>query len=88
MELHNLMEDEVVYTVNKLLKDKEDICTCDRCKLDIAAIALNNLEPKYVVTEKGSLYGKLDTLDIQFDVDLVKEVTKAIEIVGDKPHHE
>lgn len=89
MELHNLIEDEVVYTINKLLKEiEDDICTCDRCKLDMAAIALNNLKPKYVVTEKGSLYGKLDILDYQFDVDLIKEVTKAIQTVGESPHHE
>jgi competence protein ComFB len=88
MELHNLLEDEVSNIINKLLKDKEDICTCDKCKLDIAAIALNNLKPRYVVTEKGALYGKLDTLDYQFDADLVKEVIKAINIVVNKPHHE
>ena len=31
MELHNLLEDEVSNIINKLLKDKEDICTCDKC---------------------------------------------------------
>ncbi|HSH36404.1 late competence development ComFB family protein, partial [Schnuerera sp.] len=67
MELRNLMEDEVIHTINKILKDKYDICTCEKCKLDIAAIALNNLKPKYVVTEKGELFGKAYTLDYQFD---------------------
>ncbi len=51
-ELHNLIEDEVIRITNELLKDREDICTCDKCKLDIAAIALNNLKPKYVVNRK------------------------------------
>ena len=88
MELHNLMEDEVSYVIDQLLKDRKDICTCDKCKLDISAIALNNLKPRYVVTEKGVLYAKVTTLNNQFDVDLVKEITKAIKIVGDKPHHE
>ncbi|MCF6464237.1 late competence development ComFB family protein [Clostridium sp. Cult1] len=88
MELRNLIEDEVIYTINRLLKDRKDICTCDKCKMDIAAITLNNLKPKYVVTEKGKLYGKIDTIDYQFDADLVREIVKAIEIVGDNPHHE
>ncbi len=88
MGLHNLLEDEVINTINNLLKDRHNICTCDKCRLDIAAIALNNLNPRYVVTEKGVLYGKLDTLDYQFDADLIKEVIKAINIVADKPHHE
>mgnify|MGYP000880168464 CR=1 FL=1 len=88
MQLHNLLEDEVIRITHKLLRDREDICTCDKCKLDIAAIALNNLKPKYVVTEKGSLFGKVDTLNYQFDVDLIKEITKAIKIVGNEPQHE
>lgn len=88
MKLHNLIEDEVIRITNELLKDREDICTCDKCKLDIAAIALNNLKPKYVVTEKGGLFGRVDTLNYQFDVDLIKEITKAIKIVGNEPQHE
>lgn len=88
MKLHNLMEDEVIRIINELLKDREDMCTCDKCKLDIAAITLNNLKPKYVVTEKGGLFAKVETLNYQFDVDLIKEVTKAAKIVGDEPQHE
>ena len=88
MELRNLMEDAVEDAINQLLSGKENVCHCDRCKLDIAAIALNNLKPKYVVTEKGSLFAKVDILDYQFDVDLIKEVTKAAKIVGNEPQHE
>lgn len=88
MELRNLMEDEVIYAINRILKDNEDICTCKKCKLDIAAITLNNLKPKYVVTEKGELYGRINTLDYQFDADLITEIVKAIEIVRNEPRHE
>ncbi|NLJ99477.1 MAG: late competence development ComFB family protein [Tissierellia bacterium] len=88
MKIHNLLEDEVFHLVKDLLKDRKDICTCSKCRMDIAAITLNNLKPKYVVTEKGSIYAKIDTLNYQFDADLIKEITKAIEIVGNKPKHE
>ena len=88
MELNNILEDKIIYIVNNILKDRKDVCTCNKCKMDIAAIALNNLKPKYVVTEKGGLYSKLDTMNSQFDADLIKEVTKAIEIVKNKPQHE
>nr|WP_272879086.1 late competence development ComFB family protein [Clostridium sp. Cult2] len=86
--MRNLMEDEVLYAINRILKDKEDICTCNKCKLDIAALTLNNLKPKYVVTEKGELYGKVNTLNYQFDADLITEIVKAIEIVRNEPRHE
>ncbi len=75
-------------TIDRIIRERDDICDCDRCRLDIAAIALNNLKPKYVVTEKGGLYAKVDILDYQYDVDLIKEVTQAIEIVNKQPHHE
>lgn len=88
MKLHNLVEDEVIRITNELLKNRDDVCTCDKCKLDIAAIALNNLKPRYVVTEMGGLLGRVNTMDCQFDVDLIKEITKAIEIVGSEPQHD
>ena len=88
MKLLNLMEDEVICTIDKILKEKQDICTCDKCKLDIAAIALNNLKPKYVVVEKGEVYSEVNTLNYQLDADLIKEIVKAIDIVGANPHHE
>ena len=81
MNLKNLKEKQVMDVIDKILKNRDDVCKCNKCKLDIAAIALNNLKPKYVVTEKGSLYAKSNILDYQSDVDLIKEVTKAIEIV-------
>jgi len=88
LKLKNLKEKQVMDTIDRIIRERDDICDCDRCRLDIAAIALNNLKPKYVVTEKGGLYAKVDILDYQYDVDLIKEVTQAIEIVNKQPHHE
>lgn len=87
MKLHNLMEDEVLIIVNRLMDDVDDMCTCEKCRMDVAAIALNNLPTKYVVTEKGELYSKLDTMNYQFEADIIKEVTKAIEKVKESPQH-
>jgi len=87
MELRNLVQDEVLFLLDKVLKDIDDICKCDQCKLDIAAIALNNLKPKYVVTEKGYVFSKTDSLKPQFNTDIVTEITKAIEKVKKNPRH-
>jgi len=88
MELINLMEEEVMRIIDKILKDRNDICTCDRCKMDIAAITLNNIKPKYVVTERGKLFARVDMLNYQYDADITMEVMKALKIVGEKPCHE
>ncbi len=87
MDVCNLMEDEVIFAIKKLLKDETNICTCEKCISDIRAIALNNLPPKYVVTEKGKLYEKVNQMNYQFDADVMREVTKAIEIVKNNPQH-
>lgn len=50
--IKNLMEDEVFLSIKKISKPMDDLCKCEKCKNDIAAIALNNLTPKHVVTEK------------------------------------
>lgn len=88
-ELKNLVEEEVHNTIKLVMKTmEEDICDCDRCTLDIMAIALNSLKPKYVVTEKGQLYSKLDLLSYQTNADTLAAVTKAIEIVRKNHHHD
>lgn len=88
MELKNLMEEEVKRVVERLLKNRDDICTCDRCKLDIIAITLNNIKPKYVVTEKGEVFARIDMLNYQYDADIAMEAMKAIKIVKENPNHE
>lgn len=88
MELHNYMEDAVSKSINKILDKHENICKCDKCKLDITAIALNNLTPQYTVTEKGKLYTKVKEMEPQYEADIVREITKAIKVVSTQPRHE
>lgn len=88
MRVYNYMEHVVMNTIDKLLKDKPNVCSCERCRMDIAAIALNNIKPKYVVSKKGELFTKLKQMDVQFEVDVVKEVTRAIDKVSREPHHD
>ena len=89
MELHNLMEHEVKYTLNHILKTTTDIkCQCEQCKLDIMAVALNSLYPKYIVTEKGLLYSRISNMNQQFNTDVVTALAKAINIINNNPRHE
>ena len=86
MRLHNYMEDIVLNNLNLLL-EKENMCKCEKCKLDIMALALNRLPSKYVVTHKGHIYTKLAELELQFKADVIRELAKAIEIVKSNPQH-
>ena len=76
--LHNYMEDVVEAFLDDILDETEGVCRCPKCRLDILAIALNKLPPRYVVTEKGMVYAKAAELELQFKADVIKDITKAV----------
>jgi len=88
MQIFNYSEILVLRVLDDVLRKDDTICSCDRCKLDIAAIALNNLKPRYTVSEKGELYTKMDEMEIQNIADIIKEITRAIEKVKKDPRHD
>lgn len=59
MNVHNLMEDVVNVSVNKLYDQvkKENAswlsCDCENCRLDTVSYVLNRIPPKYVVSGRG-----------------------------------
>ncbi|HOQ00230.1 MAG TPA: late competence development ComFB family protein [Acetivibrio clariflavus] len=86
-QIKNYME-EIVFSSIKEVLDDIKVCSCDKCILDIAAIALNELPPKYIVTEKGELYSKVDSLRQQFEVDVISAIAKAAVLVKRNPRHD
>jgi len=87
LNIKNYMEEVVYELFDDILKDL-NVCTCDKCKMDIAAIALNQLPAKYIVTEKGELYSRISTLKQQFEVDVISAITRAAVLVKRSPRHE
>ena len=85
--IKNYMEVIVDDLFPTIVDEYMDICKCDKCIDDIKAIALNNLEPIYVVSEKGNMYAKSNELNVQFRTDVIKELTEAIKIVSQNPRH-
>ena len=88
MELRNLMEDVVNQRIAEVLAAQDnDVCTCEHCRMDMAALALNELHPRYIVTERGETYSKADNLEVQRFVDVVAAVAKAVTVVQKNPRH-
>ena len=87
LSLKNHMEEVVFNRLDGLLGDM-GVCKCEKCKLDVSAIALNELPPKYVVTEKGVLFSKIAELEQQFDVGVTAAIIKAAQLVAKFPRHE
>ncbi len=88
MELRNYMEDLVLKKMDDVLAKYPDCCKCDHCRTDIAALALNNLPPKYISSHKGSIYARLDEMMVENATAIIEEIAKAIEIVSRHPRHD
>lgn len=86
-EVTNYMEIWVKSCMEELLK-KDEGCKCEKCKRDIFALALNNLKPYYVATEKGRVMAKLANSENQFEADIIIQVTKAMKKVREVPNHD
>ncbi|MBM7581275.1 competence protein ComFB [Caldicoprobacter guelmensis] len=87
MRPKNYMEDVVFHRLDDILAST-DCCRCQRCRMDIAAYALNQLPCKYVVTHEGEVYSKLLELQRQFETDVIIAILKAIEVVKKNPRHD
>jgi len=85
--LRNYTEEAVKLYMDKWF-EKSDICHCDICRMDVMAIMLNNLKPKYVVTDKGALFAQLDDFDPQYKIDFITVMNQAVKIVSNGPRHE
>ncbi len=87
-KLENQMERAVLEMVNELLlmDSQQRYCSCEKFCHDAAALALNNLPPRYATSFQGSIH----TLEIiQADQELQRlirlEVAKAMETVAANP---
>ncbi|ABB13730.1 late competence development ComFB family protein [Carboxydothermus hydrogenoformans] len=84
--LRNYTE-EVVDEILQEILPTQDVCKCERCLLDIKAIALNQLPPKYVVTDKGEVITRLNFTKIADRTEVLTAVLRAIDKVKKNPSH-
>lgn len=92
MDIGNL---KVINIVEKLVRDcleevlelRPGMCRCDKCVADIMAVALNNLQPRYVVSDKGETLAKAAFLDKDLKMALLIAVAEAAERISSNPRH-
>ncbi|ABZ82886.1 conserved hypothetical protein [Heliomicrobium modesticaldum Ice1] len=85
--IHNLMEGVVANFLDDLLTQHPEVCRCSQCRMDIMAAALNRLPPRYVVTDKGEVYSKINLLANQFHVDIIGAIAHGMMLVAKNPRH-
>jgi len=86
-QLRNFTEEAVRAYLDRWFKEA-DMCHCDDCRLDVLALMLNNLPPKYVVTDTGALYAQLGDFDPQNRIDFMTIMSQAVQTVNKGPRHE
>jgi competence protein ComFB len=80
MMVHNLMEEVVRQCLKELIQTQKQLQDCDvKTQSDIMAIALNNLQPKYVSSSQGEMFVKTQVR--QLEPDVFKELSYAIDKV-------
>lgn len=87
IRLKNFMEDVVAQHLDPVMR-ASGCCMCNICRMDVTAIALNNLKPCYVATQKGEVYAKLGELTLQFAADVISAIAKGAEMVCARPRHD
>lgn len=88
MKVVNVMETLVDSQLDSVLNNIDGFCSCDKCKRDVKAMALNNLPPRYVNTHKGDVYTRLSALDPAELARVILEITKAAHVVMANPQHD
>ncbi len=88
--LVNEAERLVIKELGKRLSefDADNICVCEDCVLDMAALALNTVKPLYRVSLLGSLYAA-HAADEESYMDSIKQaVDMAVKKVSSNPSHD
>ena len=84
--LVNKMENVVKQMAGQMISGS-GVCDCSRCLLDVLALALNSLPPKYVVTNIGNAVTNVDLDSSQWKANVTMAVCNAINIVKGRPRH-
>ncbi|AEG60424.1 late competence development ComFB family protein [Desulforamulus ruminis] len=82
------VEETLDDVLNRYALNHPGTCTCARCRLDIMAIALNNLPTRYVVTDVGGIFTKVALDQVAGRAQVIAAILNAIPIVQKNPRHE
>ncbi len=87
MDVKNNMESFVKDHLDEVLRKFPECCQCEQCRRDIVVLALNHLPPRYVNSDMGDIYTRLDAYDSQEGAMIIQEIAKAVKVVAQNPRH-
>ena len=63
------------------------LCCCPRCTADVTALALNNLQPKYVVMPPSEFVPRVALYERLYDSTVTAQLLRACKQVMENPNH-
>lgn len=89
MDIHNIMEDIILQYLEDILSQKNRVCQCEQCRLDMACYALNKVRPMYVVSSRGFIHTEnKKRKEIQDEIDVYSAVVEAVDVISNTRRHE
>lgn len=86
--LINVSEALAKERLDAALENNDNVCKCAKCYGDMLAMVLNKIPARYVNSDIGSLFKKLDaTTSPQAQMDIDIAVEQAIAVVSQRPKH-
>jgi len=87
--LKNEAENLVLEELGRQLDEHpENVCRCNECIVDMAAMALNNIRPLYRVSLLGTLYAATAKDHKEYSDQINEAVRTAIKKVHNNPGHD
>ncbi|RED51725.1 late competence development ComFB family protein [Cohnella lupini] len=62
-------------------------CDCEKCQIDIVLLTLNHVPPHYTSSQAGEAYIKALYQEPQLQSDILRELTKAVQVIQERPNH-
>lgn len=82
----NAMEKIMHDLLDEYLEQLHMDCTCDECKADVLALALNKVKPRYVTEREKEAYVKATYVDKQELTSLIVVLAECAKIVSKNPN--
>ncbi len=82
----NVMEKLVEKNIDKYIK-MFGLCSCPQCRADVAALALTNLVPLYVVVPENEFSFRMVIYENRFQAEVTAQILHACKAVMDSPRH-
>ncbi len=86
-KLINQWEPIVYELLQEYMKSDEMECCCERCQVDIMALVLNKMPPRYTVSLRGEILTSVESCTAAKKAEILIEIMTAAKIVGASPSH-